>query len=368
MSSSGRGKDSKKPEPVKVSEDVEMEDVNDNPTWSVGVKPRQPKAFNGDRRELDPFLYSLEIYFSIADPKDRMSEEQKTLTASSYLEGSAARWFQPYLKDRITKANTFDKTKTMFRDFEAFKQELMNIFGITNETRRAEIQLTNLRQKTGVVSYATEFQRLFHSTKWGEASGQAHFYNGLKNHIKDQLALKDRQPQTLQELMLVATQIDDRFQERHWETRFDHSSRKEHGKNKHKYRSEHKDDPYGPTPMDVDIARVKKFPLYQQKNKKKHDDKKGKGRAKTKKGKCFNCQKEGHYAKDCLSPKKARADVKLSEVQVLISRTDEEGIERIDDDTVTTSSSETSSESEESRSSNDQESEGQVEEVYQTED
>jgi len=127
------------------SGDIEMMEV-DSTIWTVGVKPRQPRAYSGNRGEIDTFLYSLEVYFNIADPQDRMSEEQKTLAASSYLEGSAARWFQTYLKDRITKVNHLEKTKIMFSDFEAFKQELQSVFGITNEVRRAELQLAKLRQ------------------------------------------------------------------------------------------------------------------------------------------------------------------------------------------------------------------------------
>ena len=129
------GNKGKEPEVVKVKDDdgdVEMTEA-DQPVWSVGVKPRQPRAFSGNRGEIDTFLYSLEVYFSIADLYDQMSEEQKTLSASSYLEGSASRWFQTYLKDRITRANRLEKTKSMFRDFGAFKQELQNVFGITNE-------------------------------------------------------------------------------------------------------------------------------------------------------------------------------------------------------------------------------------------
>ena len=249
-------------------------------------------------------MYSLEVYFSIADPHDQMSEEQKTLSASSYLEGSASRWFQTYLKDRITRANRLEKTKSMFRDFGAFKQELQNVFGITNEVRRAELQLAKLRQKAGVVSYSTEFQRLYHITGWGDEAGQATYYTGLKDNIKDQLALREKQPSSLQELMLIAAKIDDRFQERYWENKFEHGTRKRQGK--HKYEKERRDDPYGPTPMDVDIARVKKFLLYQRKNNTKQHDRKGKGRVKTtKKGRCFNCQKERHYAKQCPEPKKA---------------------------------------------------------------
>jgi hypothetical protein len=111
-------------------------------------------------------LYSLEVYFRIVDPHDQMSDEQKTLSASSYLEGSVSRWFQTYLKDRITKANRLEKTRSIFTDFEAFKQQLQNVFKITNEVQRAELQLAKLRQKAGVVSYSTEFQRLYHITGW----------------------------------------------------------------------------------------------------------------------------------------------------------------------------------------------------------
>ena len=250
----------KEPEVVKDSSgDVEMTEA-DQLVWTVGVKPRQPRAFSGNRLEIEAFLYSLEVYFSIADPHDQMSEEQKTLSASSYLEGSASRWFQTYLKDQITKANCLKKTRSMFADFKAFKQELQNVFGITNEVRRAELQLAKLRQKAGVVSYSTEFQRLYHVTGWGDEAGQTTYYVGLKGNIKNQLALRENQLSSFQELMLIAAKIDDRFQERYWENKFEHGTRKGHGK--HKYKKERRDDSYGPTLMDVDIARVKKFPLY----------------------------------------------------------------------------------------------------------
>jgi hypothetical protein len=98
---------------------------------------------------------------------------------------------------------------------------------------------------------------------------------------------------------------------------------------------------------------VKNFPLYQQKNNTKQHDKKGKDCAKTtKKGKCFNCQKEGHYAKQCPEPKKAQIDVKTTEVEVLISAVEDEGI-IITDSEITTSDPEDSPSSE---SSDEQES------------
>jgi hypothetical protein len=65
----------KEPKEIKDSNgDVEMTDVN-SLVWTVGVKPRQLRAFSGNQNEIDSFLYSLEVYFNIADPQDRMSEE-----------------------------------------------------------------------------------------------------------------------------------------------------------------------------------------------------------------------------------------------------------------------------------------------------
>jgi hypothetical protein len=51
-------------------------------------------------------------------------------------------------------------------------------------------------------------------TSWDDNAITSHFYRGLKDMIKDEIARRDSRPATFQEMYEVALKIDERIYER----------------------------------------------------------------------------------------------------------------------------------------------------------
>ena len=61
------------------------------------------------------------------------------MTASSFLDGEAIRWFAPYVTSRIERSdNQLDpETTNMFSSFAYFEERLNQLFGMVNEELEA---------------------------------------------------------------------------------------------------------------------------------------------------------------------------------------------------------------------------------------
>ncbi|KAM0706053.1 hypothetical protein Q7P35_007413 [Cladosporium inversicolor] len=73
----------------------------------------------------------------------------------------------------------------------AFFNELQTAFGYGSEKMEAEQALQSIQQRGPVSKYRAEFQTLVVKTNWDNEAITSHFYRGLKDIIKDEIAKRD---------------------------------------------------------------------------------------------------------------------------------------------------------------------------------
>ncbi|KAG6326514.1 hypothetical protein ID866_12575 [Astraeus odoratus] len=157
---------------------------------AVCTKVRKPDTFNG----MDPKkLYAWKISFAL-----------------SFLKGITLAWFEPNLLDAIPGAES-----AWANDYSEFVIELTTNFSPHDPISNAEHQLDNLSMKDGsrINKYIVEFNRLATQVHdYGEGALHHMIYNGLPDHIKDEIAHIGKPPHLI-DLCTMAQGIDARYWE-----------------------------------------------------------------------------------------------------------------------------------------------------------
>jgi hypothetical protein len=142
--------------------------AEEDPSTKQAPRPkvRTPDTFDGKRTELKKFLLQYDLYLELRE-KDFDNKTDKVYFAIALLRDAAADWAEPYTRQRLDKsaAEQLLETRTMFADFDAFKQSITSMFGDPGEERRAAGELMTLRQTGSVVNYTAKFQQLQAKTK-----------------------------------------------------------------------------------------------------------------------------------------------------------------------------------------------------------
>lgn len=308
----------------RVTTKIQKIEAND-----AGVKESQrklaklptPPKFKGNPADLEVWILQIRNYVEYNSVRFEDNESQ-TLFAGTLLEGVAARWYEPFLRRYYELQDADDEkekelkdrypdVEDMFKDIKKFFTGLKNEFGELDAGLRAEQRLLGLRQRTSVNDYATTFRIEASKTELGEEALVMLFYNGLKRHVIDEIYKLDR-PKTLQAMVELATRVDNRYfdhQREYNRGRYDRPRVEEttkvrqwqkHDGNKFRKQDQRQSTPstsFGTHsgPMDIGAAQANGRPTGRW-NDKPRNDKSG--------SKCYNCDKPGHYARECRSPKK----------------------------------------------------------------
>jgi hypothetical protein len=181
-------------------------------------KLRVPDTFNRKHEKLKRFLIQYNLYIEIQE-KDFESKTDKVLFTSALLRGTAADWVEPYIRDQLdspTAAGCRQETRTIFADYTAFKQIIVNMFGNPSKDRRTARELNDLRQGQGsLVAYTSKFQQLQVKTGWDDKALVDQYYIGFSPKIKDNIAnSRKERPTGLQAIIKLISDIWDCIQER----------------------------------------------------------------------------------------------------------------------------------------------------------
>jgi hypothetical protein len=128
----------------------------------------------------------------------------------SYLWNPALQWFEPGLSGEL------DKDPAWLEDWDLFVEELQTNFGPYDQTGDAESKLVSLKMTSGqcITEYIVHFNSLAPRCDWGNAALCHWFYEGLLNHLKDEVSQgDDGKPRTLNLMQIKAQNADARYWE-----------------------------------------------------------------------------------------------------------------------------------------------------------
>ncbi|KAG6326067.1 hypothetical protein ID866_13022, partial [Astraeus odoratus] len=159
---------------------------------AVHTKVHEPNTFDGtDPKKLCEFLVQCELNFHDR-PQAFCLDSWKVSFALSFLKGIALTWFKPDLLNAILGTEP-----AWADDYSEFVIELTTNFSPHDPVSDAEHQLDNLSMKDGncINKYIVEFNHLATQVHgYGEGALHHMFYNGLSDHIKDEIACVGKPP------------------------------------------------------------------------------------------------------------------------------------------------------------------------------
>ncbi|GME40229.1 putative retrotransposon gag protein [Neofusicoccum parvum] len=197
-------------------EDATRPDAAKKP--SAQVKVPKPDLYHGERTKTQSFLIQLEDYLHFA--KGQFGNDvDKVRYASTFLRGAAEKWFRPYKRETQEKPHWqwSPQTQAIFSDYRTFAKQLQEAFNAIDEAKRANQILFRIQQKKSVLDYTAEFQEAAYVA--GEHSDytlRQLYYRGLKDEIQEAISYHD-EPETLSELIRLATDMDRRRTNRWFE-------------------------------------------------------------------------------------------------------------------------------------------------------
>ena len=120
---------------------------NPNPAMDVDHEGKsylkKPELFDGNRQEVDNFIYACDLFFEGSSDKDFPTDKQKIIFILSYMsEGEALRWRKNYIKTVVKQADGSYTWPTKAVFLAAFKAAFLN----EDEKEESIRKLDNINQ------------------------------------------------------------------------------------------------------------------------------------------------------------------------------------------------------------------------------
>ncbi|XP_036061638.1 retrotransposon-like protein 1 [Onychomys torridus] len=166
---------------------------------------RLPKLrhFSGDRREYHEFIVLCQMTLQNY-PSMFHNDQLRVKFVMCHLSGLALEW-----------ANGLaEQNSPLLSDYSGFIEAMSEMFEYRQTLRVAEDAMFSIRQgNRSVAEYINEFQSLIPTLGWPDEVLQAHLCQGLNEDIRHYL-FRIPQPESLENLMVLVLQIEDKLAER----------------------------------------------------------------------------------------------------------------------------------------------------------
>lgn len=261
------------------------------------LKVPPPEAFDGKRNKLRGFITQSMAYLS-HNTECIQYESDKVRTIAQYLKDEAYDWFEPRLRDFLENGKDCShETQEVFSSYPEFVKQLKDTYGVVDEEREAARQLRLLFQKGSAGDYVSKFRQITSKLEWDDAALMDKFHDGLKEDVKDAIALTDW-PEDLTDLITLAVKIDNRLYVRRQAkkgkpspgTHANHGRPRTQGTHQKQTGPQQWGDPMELDNINKDTSKKDQrkhgIPLTDQQQDWK------------KQGACLKCGKQGHFARD----------------------------------------------------------------------
>ncbi|CCO35135.1 hypothetical protein RSOLAG1IB_11237 [Rhizoctonia solani AG-1 IB] len=167
------------------------------------AKMEVPKPYDGIKRGKVAEQWFTRMGLYIVMNRDRFDNKDQALIWILYnMEGKAADWATPIIDDI-----TSDKPGAP-KDVKELTARFTAAFSDPDAKRAAGCKIVALQQTTSTADYVTEFRNISADLDWNNSALQDQFLRGVHWKVKEQIALRDSDPSSIEELFNVAIRID----------------------------------------------------------------------------------------------------------------------------------------------------------------